>query len=102
MKDELKPCPFCGGKPYIFEDDKSVKRWVSCTDCEADGPHDQIATDVIKSWNRRHVDLEGLEGVITEVKNDLVYLAKHTTEYCECGICKAVKQLATAIREYLR
>jgi len=50
---ELKPCPFCGGDAHVFEDDDNVPRWVTCKDCEADGPHDGIVNDVVNAWNER-------------------------------------------------
>jgi Lar family restriction alleviation protein len=52
----LLPCPFCGGEAHIFthEDDKTNKPlWVSCNDCEADGPHYQVCDDPIAGWNHR-------------------------------------------------
>ncbi len=56
MMTELKPCPFCGGKPAY--DTNGVGYWVICTSCGAktnityiDGKRGkQIVTD---HWNRR-------------------------------------------------
>jgi len=51
---------FCGGEAYIFTGDGDKPRWVSCNDCEADGPHCQSVSDVIKVWNHRASFVEGL------------------------------------------
>lgn len=61
MFDELKPCPFCGGKAHLFVND-GVR--VLCPSCEASS---KIRVDsligmkvsgnatkaVIEAWNRR-------------------------------------------------
>lgn len=63
--NELKPCPFCGGKAYLFVDD-GVR--VICQDCEAstDVRRDIITNDgvigdsvnaVMGLWNRRRCDI---------------------------------------------
>lgn len=56
--DELKPCPFCGGKPRLFVSD-GVR--VICSKCYASTKaltdrmeNDSNATErVIEAWNRR-------------------------------------------------
>ena len=62
MPDDIKllPCPFCGGEAYIFTSDDGKPRWVSCNDCEADGPHCQAVSDVVKGWNHRASLVEDL------------------------------------------
>lgn len=59
MSEELKPCPFCGGKPQLYKndpymDDRRHNR-VHCKKCGVDGPHDTWFTleGVIKLWNTR-------------------------------------------------
>jgi Lar family restriction alleviation protein len=49
---ELKPCPFCGGAAEPFYDDKDNLRWITCSQCEADGSH---MGDVVLAWNTRAV-----------------------------------------------
>lgn len=62
--DELKPCPFCGGKAYLFAND-GVR--VICAKCRAasrrlvdamgtDAPFGNAVKSVIESWNRRATD----------------------------------------------
>jgi len=56
---DLRPCPFCGAKPYLYEndpymDDRRHNR-VHCENCGVDGPHDAWYTvdGIIKAWNTR-------------------------------------------------
>lgn len=62
--DELKKCPFCGGKAEInFKEDYSAHRfyWVECSKCDArtsdfeDNPGKEKA---ISSWNHRYPRVE--------------------------------------------
>ena len=54
--EELKACPFCGGEPYVIEDDRYNRCHVGC-DCVA-GPRIWqdvgFLSDAIAAWNRRH------------------------------------------------
>lgn len=61
MFDELKPCPFCGGKAHLFVDD-GVR--VICPSCGAGtkiladmmighGVSGNATKTVIEAWNRR-------------------------------------------------
>lgn len=49
--EELKLCPFCGEKPFL------VQGWdcfyISCDNCNCDGPIGATEEDTIKSWNTR-------------------------------------------------
>lgn len=64
MSEELKPCPFCGGKAVVHVND-GVR--VMCTECGAktkglvDGysqgrPMGSAINSVVKAWNRRAND----------------------------------------------
>lgn len=50
--DALKPCPFCGGKPYLANVAMVGCAYVVCTDCRMqsdDGGKDRV----VAAWNRR-------------------------------------------------
>ena len=70
--DKLKPCPFCGVKPYLekshraFVDRKSTKvTFVRCTQCNARSGRIKISDygftshcleaeeEAVKNWNKR-------------------------------------------------
>lgn len=51
--DELKPCPFCGGRPYLHGDDYY---WVTCFECGVETSGYEDVSKVIEAWNRRAED----------------------------------------------
>lgn len=63
--DNLKPCPFCGGKGMIIEKMKTYyhqdKRihgyttdfYIRCERCNAEAEHYDNKDLAIKAWNRR-------------------------------------------------
>lgn len=53
MSEELKPCPFCAGKPEIHTQMVSRYQFVSCSRCRCDGPLKERTRDAIACWNRR-------------------------------------------------
>lgn len=59
--DELKPCPFCGGKafvsaklPYFGE---TLTLAVVCEKCNASSKHKTTEEKAIEAWNRRADDV---------------------------------------------
>ena len=77
---KLKPCPFCGGKPYSFVEEQTTvlsepytRAVVRCTNCEAriqyviDGyiKPSVVLTKAIEKWNRRAepTQEETIEGI---------------------------------------
>ena len=50
--EELKPCPFCGGKATI-EDGYFHKYAIVCGDCGAEAEQKLILLEIIKAWNTR-------------------------------------------------
>ena len=56
MGEEIKPCPFCGGKPYHQRGAGEVRSpdAVKCLDCFAEIDTDDYAPfGAVKLWNRR-------------------------------------------------
>ena len=55
--EELKPCPFCGGKADFEEIERcysDISWTVMCTQCGASiGVHSVDKIDVVETWNRR-------------------------------------------------
>lgn len=49
--EELKACPFCGGKAYL----RTVmnKNFAECETCYADGPQEASREKAANSWNHR-------------------------------------------------
>jgi|GEM_PF-1879760 hypothetical protein len=60
---ELKPCPFCGSKPWLSRDmdedlwSHNIVEWkqVKCTECECEGIRtcDGFEVDAVTMWNTR-------------------------------------------------
>ena len=54
MTEELKPCPFCGGKAEISYFDSSCQCYdVECNDCGACLMGFEEREEAIETWNKR-------------------------------------------------
>ena len=68
-KQELLPCPFCGGEPYTENQFLSVRQdivgqWrVVCSNCWIYIPTKATANEAIKLWNTRYNQDEVYEGI---------------------------------------
>lgn len=51
MNEELKPCPFCGGKNIHIWDISTP--YVSCDDCFTNTACGETKEEAIKNWNGR-------------------------------------------------
>jgi Lar family restriction alleviation protein len=54
MSEELKPCPFCGGRAAIFTRENA--HWPHCLneeECGAEGPGASDIASAAAAWNRR-------------------------------------------------
>lgn len=60
MEEELKPCPFCGGKAEILDIDDGENAGgscVSCTQCLASSNVEfEFKENFVSNWNRRMND----------------------------------------------
>lgn len=57
-RDQLRPCPFCGGLPDIYSFAGTGWHFVECCDCGAASrrmdPDDlDYPEELVQSWNRR-------------------------------------------------
>lgn len=57
MVVELKPCPFCGSKSTIEQNNSTKKWWICCTNTRcrinpSTDPHINRGV-VVREWNRR-------------------------------------------------
>ena len=53
MTEELKPCPFCGGKAKIKKDDEGNHFYVLCKKCGTKSISTANETEAIDLWNMR-------------------------------------------------
>ena len=62
--EELKPCPFCGGKAAIQQDWSpffTATTYVGCLDCAASATYCEKREDAIEAWNGRAETLQNLD-----------------------------------------
>lgn len=54
MSEELKPCPFCGGKPHLDDEDTcGIKSYYVMCDCGIQTNPFLQKERAIECWNRR-------------------------------------------------
>ena len=56
--NELKPCPFCGSKPFVWR--TNHRTYIECPNLTADSHRIMMSgktdKEAIEEWNRRHND----------------------------------------------
>ncbi len=103
---ELKPCPFCGGKPYLQANGRDQKPYweVVCDNaCDFTGPAKWEKDEAVSAWNTRAIatDFAALEARATELEN-LSMLLEAERNGCEARATAAeerVKRLEAALTE---
>jgi Lar family restriction alleviation protein len=53
MNTKLKPCPFCGHEPEVYQDVRRNTYWVFCDYCGGKGPEIDDKERAINRWNTR-------------------------------------------------
>ena len=57
MREELKPCPFCGGKAVRFESNSGF--WYRCNECKAESGFYYTDEEAAEAWNKRVYEEDG-------------------------------------------
>lgn len=83
MTDELKPCPFCGGKATCVE--FYGEYHVLCCDCHAAGQDCSTRDQAVSAWNARPIeeDLDKKNGCLIGTCHDLHDIVEEFR--AECG-----------------
>lgn len=72
MSEQLKLCPFCGGKAEIIETIFYDYK-VACEECGASIPHCDSEEMAIKAWNRRKDEQIEYERASEQREHDILY-----------------------------
>jgi Lar family restriction alleviation protein len=81
MMEELKPCPFCGGKAeYWIDNDYQDRHVITCGYCGCEKRYEYSMDGVIEEWNTRHVP-DGYALVPVEPTQDMIDEALYDTGY---------------------
>lgn len=103
MAIKLKPCPFCGGKAELRQEDFDP-RWmptrndpdsggcppyyVKCDDCGANTEYRYAYPDVVKLWNMRADDKVGAGMTLDEAIGYIKVLCDAVSDQpCGCDAC---------------
>jgi hypothetical protein len=74
--DDLKPCPFCGGKAGF------VGTEIECIDCGMMMPKTQTFEGQIRNWNTRPIE-DALRAELADMKAENADLKQEMSDKCE-------------------
>lgn len=85
MSDTLKPCPFCGGTPYLDAEEDSGTLFNRCDDCGCFLlPNRKSSADADAAWNTRALDeasfRAGIEAAIAWFTSDDASTGDHMVD----------------------
>ena len=69
MAEDLKACPFCGGRDLWMRE--ALRCWVRCCGCGAEGGYGDDEAEAAAAWNRRAADVRiaELEARVERLRN---------------------------------
>ena len=118
MSDDLKPCPFCGGKAeHSIGKTGDGKPWhyVECVDCGATGPTPSYADHNIaviecraEAWNTRAERIKELEAKLAKAVEHFITVNRMAegsgfiSDHPICDGCCGIYHLTTATLAELR
>lgn len=90
---ELKPCPFCGGKPQLVEVKEQYKIFCSNPDCDCQYGWCADKGYIVKGWNRRGGSVQPEQfNPCTNYCRYKGVACEFATEYGYCKISGCVKR----------
>ena len=93
MTENLKRCPFCGGKAKLTDLTKAPESWVECTECGARTRFfSNSEEDAVSAWNARPIDDDKVKYEPTS----------YSCRACKNATDKEVKRLREAWEEISR
>lgn len=87
---ELLPCPFCGGEPWLYDNEDGPSN-VMCDHCCCDGPLGNNQ-DAVSAWNRRAARTLTPEQV-ERARKAILHYDRHVYEKAALGGWSAVIEL---------